>query len=51
LIGWAVLSPKLVPLELSDELRLGRPRIISNEQVNQVITATLEQAPPGGDTH
>ena len=36
---------------LSDEPRPGRPRVISDEQVDQVIIATLEQAPPGGDTH
>jgi hypothetical protein len=36
---------------LTDEPRPGRPRTVSDEQVQAVITATLEQAPPGGDTH
>ena len=35
---------------LSDEPRPGRPRVISDEQVEQVITKTLEET-PGQDTH
>jgi transposase len=36
---------------LSDEPRAGRPRTVSDEQVERVVTATLEQAPPDGGTH
>jgi transposase len=36
---------------LNDEQRPGRPRTVTDEHVEKVITATLEQAPPGGDTH
>jgi transposase len=36
---------------LSDEDRPGRPRTLSDAQVEQVVTATLEQAPPDGGTH
>lgn len=35
---------------LSDEPRPGRPRVITDEQVEEVITKTLEQT-PGQDTH
>ena len=33
---------------LSDEQRPGRPRTVTDEQVEKMITATLEQEPPGG---
>jgi transposase len=36
---------------LSDEPRPGRPRTISDEQVERVIARTLEEAPSAGDTH
>jgi transposase len=36
---------------LLDEPRPGQPRKISDEQVEEVIVKTLEQAPPDGGTH
>jgi DeoR/GlpR family transcriptional regulator of sugar metabolism/transposase len=36
---------------LSDESRPGRPRTITDERVEAVISATLRQAPPAGDAH
>ena len=36
---------------LSDEDRPGRPRTITDAQVEQVVTTTLEQAPPDAGTH
>ena len=36
---------------LGDEPRPGRPRTVTDEHVEKVITATLEQQPLNGDTH
>ncbi len=35
---------------LNDEPRPGRPRTVTDEHVEKVIAATLEQVPPNGDT-
>ena len=35
---------------LSDEPRPGRPRVISDEQIERIVTKTLEET-PGRDTH
>jgi transposase len=36
---------------LTDKPRPGRPRTVTDEHVEKVIAATLEQEPPNGDTH
>jgi transposase len=36
---------------LSDEERPGRPRTVTDAQVEQVVTVALEQSPPDGGTH
>lgn len=36
---------------LSDEPRPGRPRLISDEKIEELIGRTLEEAPANGDTH
>ena len=36
---------------MTDSERSGRPRTVTDEQVEQVVTATLEQAPQDGGTH
>ena len=36
---------------LTDEDRPGRPRTVTDEKVEEVIVTTLEQAPPGNDSH
>jgi transposase len=36
---------------LSDEPRPGRPRVLGDEQIEALITKTLEEEPANGDTH
>lgn len=36
---------------LEDAPRPGQPRKLSDEQINALITRTLQDSPPGGDTH
>jgi transposase len=36
---------------LADEPRPGAPRTITDERIEEVVVTTLEQLPPGGDTH
>lgn len=36
---------------LDDAPRLGQPRKLTDEQINALITRTLQDAPPSGDTH
>jgi transposase len=36
---------------LGDEPRPGRPRVIGDEQIEALITKTLEEAPANGDSH
>lgn len=36
---------------LSDDPRPGRPRVIGDEQIEALITKTLEEEPANGDTH